>query len=104
MPQYEFDIRIAAQYGMLGSLRRESTDLEDMFIAHIGGMDTLARGLRGAARLIQDGVMDRNLKERYQSWRAAMAVVGGGAELGRGLELAITIRRPQTRDRERLRP
>merc|ERR1719159_299972 len=39
-------------------LRRESTDVEDMFIAHIGGMDCLARGLRGAAKLIADGKFD----------------------------------------------
>jgi hypothetical protein len=32
-------------------VRRESTDLEDMFIAHIGAMDTFARGLRAAAKL-----------------------------------------------------
>lgn len=33
--------------------RRESTDVEDLFIAHIVGMDTLARGLRNAAKLIE---------------------------------------------------
>lgn len=33
--------------------RRESTDVEDLFIAHIAGMDTLARGLRNAAKLIE---------------------------------------------------
>lgn len=33
--------------------RRESTDIEDIFIAHIAGMDTLARGLRNAAKLIE---------------------------------------------------
>jgi xylose isomerase len=49
-------------------LRRESTDLEDTFIAHIGGMDCLARGLRGAARLIQEGVQASALKKRYLSW------------------------------------
>merc|ERR1719159_1220274 len=49
-------------------LRRESTDLEDMFIAHIGGMDTLARGLRRAARMMMDGVQASALKKRYLSW------------------------------------
>eukprot|EP00252_Welwitschia_mirabilis_P025500 TRINITY_DN798_c0_g1_i2.p1 TRINITY_DN798_c0_g1~~TRINITY_DN798_c0_g1_i2.p1 ORF type:complete len:518 (+),score=75.33 TRINITY_DN798_c0_g1_i2:233-1555(+) len=34
-------------------LRRESVDVEDLFIAHISGMDTLARGLRNAAKLIE---------------------------------------------------
>lgn len=33
--------------------RRESTDVEDLFIAHISGMDTLARGLRNVAKLIE---------------------------------------------------
>ena len=33
--------------------RRESTDVEDLFIAHIGGMDTLARGLRNVAKLLE---------------------------------------------------
>lgn len=28
-------------------------DVEDLFIAHIGGMDTIARGLRNAATLLQ---------------------------------------------------
>lgn len=36
-------------------LRRESTDIEDLFIAHISGMDTWARALRGVAHLKADG-------------------------------------------------
>ena len=40
-------------------VRRESTCLDDMFIAHIGAMDTFARGLRAAAQLIEDGVMKK---------------------------------------------
>lgn len=50
-------------------LRRESTDLEDMFVAHIGGMDCLARGLRGAVRLVEEGLFDKALKQRYISWQ-----------------------------------
>lgn len=38
-------------------VRRESTDLEDLFIAHIGAMDAFARGLRNAVRIIEDGLM-----------------------------------------------
>lgn len=37
----------------LDGRRRESTDVEDLFIAHISGMDTLARGLRNVAKLIE---------------------------------------------------
>jgi len=49
-------------------LRRESTDLQDMFLGHIGGMDCLARGLRGACKMVQDGVMKNALNTRYLTW------------------------------------
>ncbi|PRW45113.1 xylose isomerase [Chlorella sorokiniana] len=49
-------------------LRRESTDLKDIFYAHISGMDAMARGLRNAARLVQDGVLDGMRRQRYSSW------------------------------------
>lgn len=52
-------------------LRRESNDVEDMFIAHIGGMDCLARGLRGAAKLIQEGTQKELVNKRYLSWETA---------------------------------
>ncbi|KAI4367137.1 hypothetical protein MLD38_022907 [Melastoma candidum] len=49
-------------------LRRESTDVEDLFIAHITGMDTLARGLRNVAKLIEDGSLEALVKKRYASF------------------------------------
>ncbi|MBD3420666.1 MAG: xylose isomerase [Chitinivibrionales bacterium] len=49
-------------------LRRESTDVEDMFLAHIGGMDAFAQGLRTAAQIIEDGVIPGMVKERYSSY------------------------------------
>ena len=49
-------------------VRRESTDLQDMFIGHIGAMDTFAKGLKGAAAMKKDGVWDKMLKERYSSY------------------------------------
>ncbi|XVF24410.1 hypothetical protein REPUB_Repub13aG0125500 [Reevesia pubescens] len=49
-------------------LRRESTDVEDLFIAHISGMDTLARGLRNAAKLIEDGSLAELVRKRYSSF------------------------------------
>jgi len=51
-------------------LRRESTDLEDMFIAHIGAMDCFARGLRNAARIIEDKVLDGMVADRYSSFKS----------------------------------
>ncbi|XP_039972606.1 xylose isomerase-like isoform X2 [Xiphias gladius] len=49
-------------------VRRESTDLEDLFIAHIGAMDAFARGLRNAVRIIEDGIITGMVKERYSSF------------------------------------
>ncbi len=53
-------------------LRRGSFDLEDMFHAHIGGMDSFARGLRTAQRIIDDGVLDDFIKARYGSYRSGI--------------------------------
>jgi xylose isomerase len=49
-------------------VRRESTDLADMFIGHIGAMDTFAKGLKGAASLKKDAVWDKMLQKRYSSF------------------------------------
>jgi xylose isomerase len=49
-------------------LRRQSCAPEDLFHAHIGGIDTLARGLLNAARILEDGVFDRFVAERYAGW------------------------------------
>jgi xylose isomerase len=51
-------------------LRRESTTVEDLFYAHISGMDALARGLRNAAALKEAGLLDTLVAERYASWKA----------------------------------
>ena len=48
--------------------RRNSTDLEDLFIAHIGGMDSFALGLEVARKILEDGVLDSFVKERYSSF------------------------------------
>ena len=49
--------------------RRGSCDPVDLFHAHIGGMDTFARGLLVAAKLRTDGELSRFVEERYASWR-----------------------------------
>uniref|UniRef100_A0A914WRE7 Xylose isomerase n=1 Tax=Plectus sambesii TaxID=2011161 RepID=A0A914WRE7_9BILA len=49
-------------------VRRESNDIADLFIAHIGAMDTLARGLKSAAKIIEDGVLSKLITERYESF------------------------------------
>ena len=49
-------------------LRRNSTDPEDLFLAHIGGADTFARALLIADRLITDSPITSMLKKRYESF------------------------------------
>lgn len=49
-------------------IRRESTDLEDLFLAHIGGMDTYARGLLIAHELLEKPTLSGQLKARYASF------------------------------------
>ena len=49
-------------------VRRESVDPEDLFFAHIGGMDTFARGLKNAAAIRADGRLSAAVKQRYSSW------------------------------------
>ena len=49
-------------------LRRNSTDLEDLFIAHIGGADTFARALIIADRLLTDSPLSEMLRKRYESF------------------------------------
>ena len=48
--------------------RRNSTDLEDIFIAHIAGMDAFARALENAARLLNESPINRMVAERYASF------------------------------------
>lgn len=50
-------------------LRRGSFDLEDLFHAHIGGMDAFARGLKIAHRIMEDGQVGDFVKRRYAGWR-----------------------------------
>ena len=49
-------------------VRRQSIDGEDLFYAHIGGMDAFALGLKIAAKLIQDKALDDVIAKRYAGW------------------------------------
>src|SRR5688500_17144493 len=65
---------VLRQGGLVGGLnfdakaRRESTDMEDLFIAHIGGMDAFARGLTVAHALLTSSPWEGWRKERYVSF------------------------------------
>jgi xylose isomerase len=73
-------MQVIVNQGGLGSgglnfdakLRRESTDIEDMFISHIGGMDSFARGLRNVAAMKEEGVFEKMRDERYSSYTTAI--------------------------------
>ena len=51
-------------------LRRQSTGPEDLFHAHIGGMDVCARALLVAARMLEDGKLQEAIDSRYRGWDA----------------------------------
>ncbi|MDN2565181.1 xylose isomerase [Aquibium sp. A9E412] len=54
-------------------LRRQSIDADDLLLAHVGGIDTCARALKAAARMLEDGALSGPLAERYAGWRTAEA-------------------------------
>jgi xylose isomerase len=83
---------VLLQHGGIGSggvnfdakLRRNSTDLDDLFHAHIGGMDVFARGLLAAESILDDAEYQKLRKERYASFDD-----GNGAKFESGdLDLA----------------
>ena len=49
-------------------LRRQSVNREDLFYGHIGGMDTISRGLLNAVALLENGVLEEALANRYDGW------------------------------------
>jgi len=59
-------------------VRRESTDLEDLFVAHISAMDTLAFALKKAARIWEDRLISGLVEQRYLSYQ--------NTEIGRKIE------------------
>ncbi|MGR3617428.1 MAG: xylose isomerase [Paracoccaceae bacterium] len=64
-------------------LRRQSLDPEDLLMAHVGGMDVCARGLKAAAAMIEDGTLDGFVDARYVGWQDAKAqeMLAGGQSL-----------------------
>lgn len=64
-------------------VRRQSIDPADLIYGHVGGLDTLARGLKAAAAIIEDGTYDKMVDARYAGWqdREAKAMLGGKRSL-----------------------
>ena len=64
-------------------LRRQSLDPEDLILAHVGGMDACARGLKAAAAILEDGTLEAMRAERYAGWTSdeAKKMLSGGYAL-----------------------
>ena len=67
--------------------RRNSTDLEDIFYAHIGGIDCFARSLLIAQAILDDGEYTRLRKERYASFDS-----GKGKQFSQGKLSLVELR------------
>lgn len=63
--------------------RRPSNTPEDIFLAHIAGMDAFALGLRNACKIIEDGRIDEFVKERYASYHSGIGakILSGSTDL-----------------------
>jgi xylose isomerase len=64
-------------------LRRQSSARTDLFHAHVGGIDTLARALLAAAELLENETLSRPLEERYAGWSGPLgqAILDGHESL-----------------------
>jgi xylose isomerase len=64
-------------------VRRGSFEAEDLFLAHIAGMDSFAWGLKAAAKLIDEKIFDNIVEDRYSSFKSGIGaeVVAGKASL-----------------------
>lgn len=64
-------------------LRRQSLDAEDLLAAHVGAIDCCARGLKAAARMLEDKALITPLEQRYEGWNSAesKAILAGERSL-----------------------
>lgn len=79
-------------------LRRQSSARDDLFHAHIGGMDTMARSLLAAASLLDSGDLDDARTERYAGWDGELGTTirSGDATLASLRDRAMTTGEPAT--------
>ncbi|WP_191602687.1 xylose isomerase [Marinomonas algicola] len=64
-------------------LRRQSTDLDDLFHGHIGAMDTLALSLERAVKMIESETLSQYVDKRYAKWNdeLGMSILSGKQSL-----------------------
>jgi xylose isomerase len=72
-------------------LRRQSIDAEDLVMAHAAAIDVCARGLKAAARMIEDDALEAPRRARYAGWdrEDAKAMLASGATLASIADKAI---------------
>jgi xylose isomerase len=72
-------------------LRRQSVDPADLYLAHIGGIDTIARALLAAADVVAGGELARLQQERYRGWSGELGqrITGGAMTLESLADLAL---------------
>jgi xylose isomerase len=77
--------------------RRNSTDNEDLFFAHIGAIDTLARALMAADKILKHGELDKFRQDRYASYDSGngQAFANGALDLKALYELALESPEPK---------
>jgi xylose isomerase len=80
-------------------IRRNSTDVEDIFIAHISGMDTFARALVIADKVLKDSDYLKMRKKRYESFDkgAGKDFEKGKLTLAQLRDIASELGEPETR-------
>jgi xylose isomerase len=72
-------------------LRRQSVDLQDLFIGHIGGMDHMAIALKKAAKILENDFLAKKVSERYQNWNSQLGaqIMKGESSLEHLAQLAL---------------
>jgi len=82
---------VSGGFNFDAKLRRQSVDSADLYLAHIGGIDTLARALLAAADVVTDGGLARLRQQRYQGWGGELGqrIVGGSLNLASLADLAV---------------
>ena len=107
VPELTLAVYRILQGGGLGSggfnfdakIRRQSIDPEDLLHAHIGGTDTVARALEGAARMIEDGRLKGAVDDRYAGWDSGIGqdIRSGAADFEKLTAHAMAASDPEPR-------
>jgi xylose isomerase len=80
-------------------VRRQSVDAVDLFHAHVGGVDVMARALLNAAALVESNALDEFVADRYAGWRQGLGadLLAGRLTLAQAADLAVAGPEPQPR-------